>query len=82
MSYVNKYYFLIFQPSAGSEMKPLTYDRRYHNVLLGQGYRTARGAVTWVRSNVGMILTGETEELGEKPVQYREPGLPRWEGSD
>jgi hypothetical protein len=26
-------------------MKPLTYDRGYDNVLLGQGYRTPRGAV-------------------------------------
>jgi hypothetical protein len=33
------------QPGAGSEMKPLTYDRGYDNVLLGQGYRTPRGAV-------------------------------------
>jgi hypothetical protein len=33
------------QPSAGSEMKPLTEDRGCDNVLLGQGYRTPRGAV-------------------------------------
>jgi hypothetical protein len=26
-------------------MKPLTLDRGYDNVLLGQGYRTPRGAV-------------------------------------
>jgi hypothetical protein len=26
-------------------MKRLTYDRGYDNVLLGQGYRTPRGAV-------------------------------------
>jgi hypothetical protein len=33
------------QSSAGSEMKLLTYYRGYDNVLLGQGYRTTRGAV-------------------------------------
>jgi hypothetical protein len=33
------------QPSARVEMKPLTYDRGYDNVLLGQHYRTPRGAV-------------------------------------
>jgi hypothetical protein len=28
-----------------SEMKPLTEDRGYNNMLLGQGYRTRHGAV-------------------------------------
>jgi hypothetical protein len=33
------------QSSVGSEMKPLTHDRRYDNMLLGQGYRTPHGAM-------------------------------------
>jgi hypothetical protein len=33
------------QPTTVSEMKPLTLDREYDNVLLGQGYRTPHGAV-------------------------------------
>jgi hypothetical protein len=36
----------MFRPSAGSEMKPLTLDRTYDNVLLCQGYRTPHAAVT------------------------------------
>jgi hypothetical protein len=31
------------QPSAGSEMKPLTLDGGYNNVLLGQGCHTPLG---------------------------------------
>jgi hypothetical protein len=50
-------------------MKPLTYDRGYDNVLLGQGYRTPRGAVI---DEYGAVvewwLAGETDELGEKPT--------------
>jgi hypothetical protein len=33
------------RPSVELEMKSLTYDRGYDNVLLGQVYRTPRGAV-------------------------------------
>jgi hypothetical protein len=33
------------QQHAGPEMKLLIYDQGYDNVLLGQGYRTPRGAV-------------------------------------
>jgi hypothetical protein len=41
--YETKQHFLWDQPSARSEMKPLTYDQRYDNELLGQGYRTPHG---------------------------------------
>lgn len=33
------------QPSIGTEIKLLTWDRWYNDVLLGQGYRTHRGAM-------------------------------------
>jgi hypothetical protein len=33
------------QPSVGSEMKPLNWDRGYDNVLLDHSYRTPGGAV-------------------------------------
>jgi hypothetical protein len=33
------------QPSAGSDMKPVSEDRGCDNVLLGQDCRTPRGAV-------------------------------------
>jgi hypothetical protein len=36
---------LRYQPSAGSKMKPLTQNRGYCNVLLGQGYYRTHGAV-------------------------------------
>jgi hypothetical protein len=37
--------YLYFETSQGSQLKFLTYDRGYDNALLGQGYRTPRGAV-------------------------------------
>jgi hypothetical protein len=40
------------------EMKPLTSDRRYDNVLVGQGYCTPHGAVTDEHSNGGIIPAG------------------------
>jgi hypothetical protein len=42
---MNKLHLLRDQPSAGSEMTSLTYDKRYDNVLLDQCYRTPPGAV-------------------------------------
>jgi hypothetical protein len=42
---INKYLFPLLQPSAGSKVKPLTYDQRYDNELLGQGCSTTHGTV-------------------------------------
>jgi hypothetical protein len=39
------YYSLFFQPSVRLKMKPLTCDRGYDDVLLGQGYCTPHRVV-------------------------------------
>jgi hypothetical protein len=45
-----------------SEMKPLTYDLGYDNVLLGQGYRILHAAVIdEYGAMVELWLTGETK---------------------
>jgi hypothetical protein len=38
-------FYFCFQPSAGSEVKPLTEDRGCDSVPLGQSNRTPHGAV-------------------------------------
>jgi hypothetical protein len=40
-----KLFFLLFQQSVGSTMKPLTWGPGYGSVLLGQSYRTPHGAM-------------------------------------
>jgi hypothetical protein len=52
-------------------MKPLTQDPGYDNVLLMQGYRTPRGAVT--DEHVAIVKCGKhwkTEELGKRPACF------------
>jgi hypothetical protein len=57
-----KNFLPLLQPNAGSEVKAMTWDRRYDNVPFGQSYRLPRGAVTGKWSNGGMMSGNGTEE--------------------
>jgi hypothetical protein len=67
LSKINNTTLLRDQPN----VKPLTQDRRYDNVLLGQAYRSPYGEVIDEQWNDGMMTSRrKTEDVGHKPPQY------------